>query len=306
MQRLIHGFRAWLQRPAGEPDLLYRVFTRDFDQTVNANALDGVLGPVSASTQAGLEEAWDAFMGALQGWRTKLQLTALDASARIRAETTEEQRADTVVSVLIDHSGSMRGQNILLAATAADVVQDFLGHLGIGAEVLGFTTVSWKGGRSRRSWLLRGRPRNPGRLCDLLHIVYRSGDDGTTRGAGWSFRPMLRPDLLKENVDGEALQWAVSRLRACGQSRKILLVISDGAPVDDSTLLANDVGYLDRHLRAVVSDLEASEDILVAAIGIGTDASRYYSRAVQVAIPEELGTTALGLLEALILQQGQA
>ena len=157
--------------------------------------------------------------------------------------------------------------------------------------MLGFTTVGWQGGRSRRRWLRSGRPWDPGRLCDLLHIVYQSSGAQSRGSAGGYWKPILRPDLLKENVDGEALEWAASRLRANSRKRKLLLVISDGAPVDDATLSANDLNILDRHLKQVARDLEASPDIDLAAIGIGIefDLSRFYSNFSTVKTVEDLG-----------------
>jgi cobaltochelatase CobT len=188
---------------------------------------------------------------------------------------------------------------VLLAAAAADVAHDFLTLLGCSVEVLGFTTASWRGGQSRQRWLRRFRPRAPGRLCDLLHVVYRSAEDPVAA----SLTPMLRPGLLKENVDGEALLWAASRLRSASRARRVLLVMSDGAPVDDSTLSANDLSYLDRHLKSVVAELEASDDVRLAALGIGYDVSRYYSCFATVRTPEDLGVAMVGLLERTLLSE---
>ncbi len=299
MAGLIGWFRDLLDGPAPESDdTPYSVYTREFDREVPATDLNAVLGAPTADIAAGWEAAWSAFDGALQGWKTRHQLAALEASTRLRAALTDAERADTVVTLLIDHSGSMRGQSILLAAAAADVAQNFVSQLGATVEVLGFTTVSWKGGKSRRRWRRRGRrPTRPGRLCDLLHIIYRSADDIRASGAGWTFRPMLRPDMLKENVDGEALEWAAARLRACPQTRKVMLVISDGAPVDDSTLLANGPNILARHLSEVIARLTTDGDITLAAIGVGVDVSRYYPRNTTVHTPEDLGAAMLEALE---------
>ncbi|WP_158595970.1 cobaltochelatase CobT-related protein [Oleomonas cavernae] len=166
--------------------------------------------------------------------------------------------------------------------------------------MLGFTTLSWRGGKSRARWLWTRRPSQPGRLCDLLHIIHRSSD--TQLHFGSSFRLMLRPNLLKENVDGEAIEWAVDRLRACPKTRKILVVISDGAPVDDSTLASNDLEILDRHLRQTVSTVEASTDIKIAALGISFDVSRYYATCTTIRTPEDLGTAMIGLLEQVLVE----
>jgi cobaltochelatase CobT len=193
---------------------------------------------------------------------------------------------------------------MILAAAATDVACDFLVHLGVSVEVLGFTTVRWKGGKSREKWLRAGRPAHPGRLCDLLHVVYRTIDATGSGVGGWSFRPMLRPDLPKENVDGEAVEWAASRLRSRPNAHKILLVVSDGAPVDDSTLSANDLYILDHHLRTVIGELEESKDIRVAAVGIGFDVGRYYATSTTVATAGDLGAAIVGLLERSIVGPG--
>lgn len=211
-------------------------------------------------------------------------------------------RQVAVVALLLDQSGSMRGQSMLLAA-AADVSQDFLAHLGCRVEILGFTTVSWHGGRARRRWAWRFKPRLPGRLCELLHIIYRNADDQKASTGSWSFRSMLRPDLPKENVDSEALEWAAARLRARPEGRKIIVVVSDGAPVDDATLLANDPEFLDRHLRAVIRGIAEAGDIELAAVGIGFDVSRYYARSAVIQTAEDLGTALIGVLRETLIRR---
>lgn len=301
MKRVIDRIARWLRPEPGEAST-YRVYTRDFDVVVEASGLDGVLGRLSPTDQAALEEAWGVFSGALQGWRTRQHVKALEAASRIKDAVDSPALADTTVALLIDQSGSMRGQSMLLAAATADVVQDFLRHLGCSVEVLGFTTVRWKGGEARKRWLSRGRRRNPGRLCDLLHVVYRPADDSRASTGGWSFKAMLRPDLPKENVDGEAVEWAASRLRARPERRKVLLVISDGAPVDDSTLMENDPDILARHLLHVVAGIQAKGDIQLGAAGIGFDVGRYYARAATVEVPEDIGSAVIGLLEQLLLE----
>lgn len=233
----------------------YHVFTTAFDQTVHAGELGSVLGPLSPEHRVALDEAWTHFMGGLNSWRTGLQVAALDTSTYIRGAVSPARLADTAVTLLIDHSGSMRGLNMLMAAAAADIFHDFLRHLGCSVEILGFTTSSWKGGHSRSYWRVLGSPVMPGRLCDILHIIYRSADSPHASSLGYALQPMLRPDLPKENVDGEALEWAAKRLTDIAPSRKILIVLSDGAPVDDSTLHANDKGFLDRHLRQVIAQI---------------------------------------------------
>lgn len=293
MRRLLDLFRG--RTP--EPPKPYTVYTRDFDQIIDAKDLDGVLGRPSAADRAVAKESWDLFHQGLQAWRTSADLAALNAVERVRKAAIDP--ANTAIVILVDHSGSMKGQRMLLAAAATDVGHDFLVQLGCAVEVLGFTTVSWHGGRSRKRWFRRGRPKSPGRLCDLLHIVYRRAGDSVAA----PLTPMLRPGLLKENVDGEALLWAAERLRALPQRRKLLLVVSDGAPVDDATLAANDLGYLDRHLQAVVSQLEASLDMELAALGIGHDVERYYARTATVKTPEDLGLTMVSLLERLLIEE---
>lgn len=304
MPSLLTRLKAAFTRPSPSavelPTASYRVFTRRFDVEIAASELDTVLGVQSPALRHAQEDAWTALSGAMQGWRTQASLKALEASSRIRKHLGAEQLADTAVAILVDQSGSMRGQSMLLTAAACDVAQDFVSHLGATVEILGFTTTSWKGGRSRERWVWRGMPAAPGRLCELLHIVYRRADDRRASGAGHMLKPMLRADLPKENVDGEAVLWALSRLRAQPASRKALVVLSDGAPVDDSTLLANDPGYLDRHLKAVLAAATEAGDVYLSGIGIGFDPSRYYARSSLVQTPDDLGDTLLDALEAAI------
>jgi cobaltochelatase CobT len=302
MQKLTDRLKAWLRPPvsASADPPPYRVYTKDFDKVVEGSKLDEVLGPLSASGKASLVDAWKTFEEALLGWKTKCAVAALEASARIRGRTAPETLRDTVVAILLDQSGSMRGQKMLLAAASVDVAQDFLRQLGCSVEVLGFTTVSWKGGNARSRWKAMFRPPLPGRLCDLLHIVYLSDGHPGGGAGGWWMRPMLRPDLPKENVDGEALEWAAARLRSKPKSRKILIVISDGAPVDDSTLLANGPDILVRHLREVIGRLQSGSDVAVAALGIGFDVDRYYSVSAKAETPEDLGPGLISLLERML------
>ena len=200
----------------------------------------------------------------------------------------ETQFRDTVVSLLIDNSGSMRGRPISIAAMTADLLARTLERCAVKVEILGFTTSQWKGGQSRRLWMERGKPANPGRLNDLRHIVYKSADTPWRR-ARKNLGLMLREGLLKENIDGEALAWAHNRLAIRGEQRRILMVISDGAPVDDSTLSVNPGNYLERHLREVIAYIEDQSDIQLLAIGIGHDVTRHYRRAVTFMDVEELG-----------------
>jgi cobaltochelatase CobT len=197
---------------------------------------------------------------------------------------------DTVVTLLIDNSGSMRGRPISVAAMSADIMARTLERCAVKVEVLGFTTRAWKGGQARERWVADGKPANPGRLNDLRHIVYKAAD-APWRRARKNIGLMLREGLLKENIDGEALLWAYNRLMARPEQRRILMVISDGAPVDDATLSVNPGNYLERHLRDVINFIETRTSIEVTAIGIGHDVTRYYRRAVTINDAEELGGT---------------
>jgi len=205
---------------------------------------------------------------------------------------------DTVVTLLIDNSGSMRGRPISIAAISADILARTLERCGVKVEILGFTTRAWKGGQSREAWLQAGRPAAPGRLNDLRHIVYKRADDPYRR-ARKSLGLMMREGLLKENIDGEALLWAHGRLIARSEERRILMVISDGAPVDDSTLSVNSGSYLERHLRQVIAWIENRSPVELIAIGIGHDVTRYYQKAVTIMDAEQLGGTMVEQLAGL-------
>jgi cobaltochelatase CobT len=195
---------------------------------------------------------------------------------------------DTVVTLLLDNSGSMRGRPITVAATCADILARTLERCGVKVEILGFTTRAWKGGQSREAWLAAGKPAAPGRLNDLRHIIYKSAD-APWRRARKNLGLMMREGLLKENIDGEALDWAHKRLLARTEQRRILMMISDGAPVDDSTLSVNPGNYLERHLRYIIEEIETRSPVELIAIGIGHDVTRYYRRAVTIVDAEELG-----------------
>jgi cobaltochelatase CobT len=205
---------------------------------------------------------------------------------------------DTVVSLLIDNSGSMRGRPISIAAMSADILARTLERCAVKVEILGFTTRAWKGGQSRERWIAQGKPANPGRLNDLRHIVYKSAD-APWRRARKNLGLMLREGILKENIDGEALMWAHNRLIARPEQRRILMVISDGAPVDDSTLSVNAGNYLERHLRQVIDWVETRSPVELVAIGIGHDVTRYYRRAVTIVDAEQLGGTMMEKLAEL-------
>jgi cobaltochelatase CobT len=217
---------------------------------------------------------------------------------------------DTVVTLLLDNSGSMRGRPITVAATCADILARTLERCGVKVEILGFTTRAWKGGQSREAWLAAGKPANPGRLNDIRHIIYKSADMPWRR-ARRNLGLMMREGLLKENIDGEALDWAHKRLLGRSEQRKILMMISDGAPVDDSTLSVNPGNYLERHLRWIIEEIEQRSPVELIAIGIGHDVTRYYRRAVTIVDAEELGGAMTEKLAELfdqnaLLEQGKA
>jgi cobaltochelatase CobT len=209
---------------------------------------------------------------------------------------------DTVVTLLLDNSGSMRGRPIMVAACCADILARTLERCGVKVEILGFTTRQWKGGQTREQWLAAGKPGSPGRLNDLRHIVYKSAD-APWRRARRNLGLMMREGLLKENIDGEALAWAHSRLIARPEQRRILMMISDGAPVDDSTLSVNSGSYLERHLRQVIHEIETRSPVELIAIGIGHDVTRYYNRAVTITDAEELGGAMTEKLAELFEEQ---
>ncbi len=210
---------------------------------------------------------------------------------------------DTVVTLLLDNSGSMRGRPITVAATCADILARTLERCGVKVEILGFTTRAWKGGQSREAWLQAGKPASPGRLNDLRHVIYKAAD-APWRRARRNLGLMMREGLLKENIDGEALEWAHGRLLGRSEQRRILMMISDGAPVDDSTLSVNAGNYLERHLRAVIEQIETRSPVELIAIGIGHDVTRYYRRAVTIVDAEELGGAMTEKLAELFAETG--
>ncbi|MCG2628393.1 cobalamin biosynthesis protein CobT [Bradyrhizobium sp. WYCCWR 13023] len=272
-----------------DPDRPYQVYTREFDAEIKADDLDAFLAELPDRRWA--ERFPEVDPAQLYDLENDL------AARRAGMETTQPQAADTIVSLLIDHSGSMRGQPMLFAARAALVASDLLDGLGAKQEVLGFTTSRWKGGRSREKWFSSGQPSYPGRLNDLLHIVYCSaGEKLSARHCA----SMLRRDLVKENIDGEALEWAASRLRRSGERQKYLIVLSDGAPVDDPTLLANGDRYLSHHLSRVTDEIEQAGDIRLAAIGIGHPVEQYYEQGITINAPEELEDTLVQLINRLL------
>lgn len=311
--------RNWIDEPVTD----YRPFTTRFDEMVTAaelcdeeeltrlrayldqqmTSLGGVVTRLANRLQRRLmaqqARSWDFDQeeGMLDAARLARVITSPGHSLSYKIER-ETEFKDTVVSLLIDNSGSMRGRPISIAATCADVLTRTLERCGVATEILGFTTRGWKGGQSRELWLSEGRPPNPGRLNDLRHIVYKRADE-PYRHSRRSLGLMMREGLLKENIDGEALLWAHSRLLARPEERRILLVISDGAPVDDSTASANGGTYLEKHLRQVIGWIEGRSSIELAAIGIGHDVTRYYSRAVTIMDAEQLGGALIEQLAAL-------
>ena len=298
---------------SNQPDLEYSVFTPKFDEVVPADELcdpeelqrlrsylDKQLGPLQGVI-ARLANRLQRRLLAQQNrsWEFDLEEGILDASRLSRVVTDplhslsfkrelEADFRDTIVTLLIDNSGSMRGRPIMVAATCADILARTLERCGVKTEILGFTTKAWKGGQSREQWLAAGKPETPGRLNDLRHIIYKDADMPWRRAKG-NLGLMMREGLLKENIDGEALLWAHQRLLARHEQRRILMVISDGAPVDDSTLSVNSGSYLERHLRRVIEDIETRSPIELIAVGIGHDVTRYYKRAITLVDAEELG-----------------
>ncbi|MFI4973608.1 MAG: cobaltochelatase subunit CobT [Caulobacterales bacterium] len=236
----------------------------------------------------------------------RLTRVIIDPMAPLSFKQEEETNfRDTVVSLLIDNSGSMRGRPIMVAAVCADILARTLERCAVKVEILGFTTRAWKGGTARDEWLKNGKPPSPGRLNDLRHIVYKSAD-APWRRARKNLGLMMREGLLKENIDGEALLWAHQRLIARSEQRRILMVISDGAPVDDSTLSVNSGHYLERHLRKVIGDIESKSPVELIAIGIGHDVTRYYRRAVTIVDVEQLGGVITEQLAGLFDEEPRA
>jgi cobaltochelatase CobT len=300
-------------KPDNRPVTDYKAYTQKFDEVVTAEEL------CDAEELTRLRAYLDKQLAHLQGvvarlanrlqrrlmaqqnrsWQFDLEEGALDPARLPRIiidpyqplsfrQESDVNFRDTVVTLLIDNSGSMRGRPITVAATCADILARTLERCGVKVELLGFTTRAWKGGLSRENWLQSGKPANPGRLNDLRHIIYKSAD-APWRRARKNLGLMMREGLLKENIDGEALDWAHKRLLGRPEQRKILMVISDGAPVDDSTLSVNAGNYLERHLRHIIAEIETRSPVELIAIGIGHDVTRYYRRAVTIVDAEELG-----------------
>ena len=291
----------------------YKVYTTEFDEIISAeeiadideldrlrNYLDkqisnlqGVVARLANKLQRKLMAQQN------RSWDFDLEEGILDTARLVRVVTDpmhplsfkmerDTDFRDTVVTLLIDNSGSMRGRPIMVAATCADILTRTLERCGVKAEVLGFTTKAWKGGQSRELWTNSGKPMRPGRLNDLRHIIYKSAD-APWRRSKRNLGLMMKEGILKENIDGEALEWAYERIQKRQEQRKIMMVISDGAPVDDSSLSVNSGNYLELHLKKVINKIETNKDIELIAIGIGHDVTRYYKRAVTIIDVEELG-----------------
>ncbi len=315
---------------AADHEATYRAYTRLFDEEIDAEDLcdpeelarlrqqldqqlqhlQGVVAKLANRLQRRLlaqqMRAWDFDLeeGILDAGRlSRVVVNPMLALSYKRERDTEFR--DTVVTLLIDNSGSMRGRPITVAAMCGDILSRTLERCAVKVEVLGFTTRAWKGGQSRERWVADGKPRNPGRLNDLRHIVYKSAD-APWRRSRKNLGLMLREGLLKENIDGEALLWAYRRLLGRSEHRRILMVISDGAPVDDSTLSVNPGNYLEKHLREVIRDIEARDLVELTAIGIGHDVTRYYRRAVTIVDAEELGGTMMKKLTELFDEDAAA
>jgi len=271
------------------PEELDRLRSYLDKQLVNlAGAVARLANRLQRRLLAQQNRAWDFDLeeGMLDPARLSRVVTDPFAPLSFKQERDTEFR-DTVVTLLLDNSGSMRGRPITVAAVCADVLARTLERCGVSVEILGFTTRAWKGGQAREEWLRAGKPGHPGRLNDLRHIIYKSAD-APWRRSRRNLGLMMREGLLKENIDGEALEWAHKRLLARPEQRRILMVISDGAPVDDSTLSVNSGNYLEKHLRHVIADIENRSPVELLAIGIGHDVTRYYKRAVTIVDAEEL------------------
>ena len=311
------------EKPVPDDHQAYRAYTRGHDEEIEAEDL------CDADELTRLRQQLDQQLQHLQGvvsklanrlqrrlmaqqtraWEFDLEEGMLDAGRLARVivnplialsykRERETDFRDTVVTLLIDNSGSMRGRPITVAAMCGDILARTLERCAVKVEILGFTTRAWKGGQARERWVQDGKPRNPGRLNDLRHIIYKSAD-APWRRSRKNLGLMLREGLLKENIDGEALLWAYRRLVGRPEHRRILMVISDGAPVDDSTLSVNPGNYLEKHLRQVIHEIEGRDQVELIAIGIGHDVTRYYRRAVTIVDAEELGGTVMKKLAEL-------
>ena len=302
---------------------LYNIFTTEFDEIAKAETLEST--EEILKLRKNLDQQLISFQDLItklanklqrqllakqnRSWEFDLEEGLLDSSKLPRIiidpynslsfkKEKDLDFKDTVVTLLIDNSGSMRGRPITIAAICADILSRTLERCSVKVEILGFTTKNWKGGQCREEWNKKGKTKNPGRLNDLRHIIYKSADTHW-RQSKKNLGLMLKEGLLKENIDGEAITWAYNRLKKRKEERKILMVISDGAPVDDSTLSVNSGDFLEKHLKKVVKFIENTDDIEILAIGIGHDVSRYYKKAIKISDVQELGDVMISQLSGL-------
>ncbi len=312
-----------LKKSNNDYSLDYKIFTNEFDEIVKAENLESL--EESLKLRKNLDQQLIGFHDIItklanklqrqllakqnRSWNFDLEEGLLDSSKLTRVimdpynslsfkKEKDLDFKDTIVTLLIDNSGSMRGRPITIAAICADILSRTLERCSVKVEILGFTTKNWKGGQSREKWNSNNKPKTPGRLNDLRHIIYKGGDTHW-RQAKNNLGLMLKEGLLKENIDGEAISWAYSRLRKRKEERKILMVISDGAPVDDSTLSVNSGDFLEKHLKKIVKYIEEKSEIEILAIGIGHDVSRYYDKAIKITDVNELGDVMISQLSSL-------
>ncbi len=312
-----------VQKSSKELNLDYKIFTNEFDEIIKAENLEST--EESFKLRKNLDQQLIGFHDIItklanklqrqllakqnRSWNFDLEEGLLDSSKLTRIimdpynslsfkKEKDLDFKDTIVTLLIDNSGSMRGRPITIAAICADILSRTLERCSVKVEILGFTTKNWKGGQSREKWNKNNKPKNPGRLNDLRHIIYKSGDTHW-RQAKNNLGLMLKEGLLKENIDGEAIAWAYNRLKKRREERKILMVISDGAPVDDSTLSVNSGDFLEKHLKKIVKFIEEKSEIEILAIGIGHDVSRYYNKAIKITDVNELGDVMVSQLSSL-------
>ncbi len=305
----------------------YKVFTTEFDEIAKAETLDNV--EEILKLRKSLDQQLISFQDLIiklanklqrqllakqnRSWEFDLEEGLLDSSKLTRIiidpynslsfkKEKDLEFKDTIVTLLIDNSGSMRGRPITIAAICADILSRTLERCSVKVEILGFTTKNWKGGKSREEWNKKGKKKNPGRLNDLRHIIYKSADTHW-RQSKKNLGLMLKEGLLKENIDGEAITWAFNRLKKRKEERKILMVISDGAPVDDSTLSVNSGDFLEKHLKKIVKFIENNTNIEILAIGIGHDVSRYYNKAIKITDVQELGDVMIEQLSGLFVNK---
>ena len=304
-------------------DQEYKIFTNEFDEVAKAEILEDTkelqkLRKNLEQQLIGFQDLITKLANKLQrqllakqnrAWEFDLEEGLLDSSKLTRVimdpynslsfkKEKDLDFKDTIVTLLIDNSGSMRGRPITIAALCADILSRTLERCSVKVEVLGFTTKNWKGGKSRESWAKGSKPKNPGRLNDLRHIIYKSADTHWRQTKN-NIGLMLKEGLLKENIDGEAISWAFNRIKKRKEERKILMVISDGAPVDDSTLSVNSGDFLEKHLKKMVKFIETKSDVEILAIGIGHDVSRYYDKAIKITDVHELGDVMISQLSGL-------